>query len=263
MLDDVVGSEIYEQWTTAMPPTVIRTGDGALGALELAPGKITIVAGAPASGKTALCLQLLIDAMRFNSELRVLVASVEMTPHSLLDRTLSRLSGIALSKIIYRRWNEADLPRVELARETMRAIMPRIKFIRKKYSIGYVDEQSEQFGAHVVWLDYLQRFDGVGTQPDMRSAMASVMSMARKIAGQSRAVLAVSAISRPKDVNEPAALSSLRESSELEFGADDVFMLSPDRTSDRIRLRHLKARHSQACDVEVRFNPVVQSFSNV
>ncbi len=49
-------------------------------------------------------------------------------------------------------------------------------------------------------------------------------------------------------------LTSFRESSELELGADDAFILVPDVDSEDygtviIRLRHLKARHTQPKDL--------------
>ena len=46
-------------------------------------------------------------------------------------------------------------------------------------------------------------------------------------------------------------LASFKESSELEFGADDAFMLTTANESGEMVLKHLKARHSQPRDLRV------------
>ena len=45
-------------------------------------------------------------------------------------------------------------------------------------------------------------------------------------------------------------LASFRESSELEFGADDAFILvADDDQDDAVTLRHLKSRHGECRDM--------------
>ena len=53
------------------------------------------------------------------------------------------------------------------------------------------------------------------------------------------------------------SLASFRESSELEFGCDDAFILHPEADNaegDTMRLRHLKSRHGEAKDLLFRFD---------
>ena len=57
----------------------------------------------------------------------------------------------------------------------------------------------------------------------------------------------------------PVTLASFRESSELEFGADDAFILVPDE-DDTVVLRHLKARHTEAKDLVLQFDRRCQRF---
>jgi len=57
-------------------------------------------------------------------------------------------------------------------------------------------------------------------------------------------------------------LASFRESSELEFGADDAFILVPDeKRDDEVILRHLKARHTEPKDVRLTFDRRIQRFA--
>ena len=57
-------------------------------------------------------------------------------------------------------------------------------------------------------------------------------------------------------------LASFRESSELEFGADDAFILVRDPDDETgVILRHLKARHTEAKDIALTFDRPRQRFT--
>ena len=78
----------------------------------------------------------------------------------------------------------------------------------------------------------------------------------------------ISAIGRTKDskgrssyAGDGLNLASFRESSELEFGADDAFILTPDgEDDDAVTLRHLKSRHGEARDISLTFRRALQRF---
>ena len=80
--------------------------------------------------------------------------------------------------------------------------------------------------------------------------------------------LVVAAVGRQRDSKgrtsyaaDALSLASFRESSELEFGADDAFMLAPAESQGEVVLKHLKARHSEPRDVRLRFDGARQSFT--
>ena len=85
------------------------------------------------------------------------------------------------------------------------------------------------------------------------------------------AVLVISAVGRTKDSKgrssydgDSLSLASFRESSELEFGADDAFILVSDGAdADTVTLRHLKARHSEAKDLQLQFERSLQRFAPI
>jgi replicative DNA helicase len=57
-------------------------------------------------------------------------------------------------------------------------------------------------------------------------------------------------------------LASFRESSELEFGAEDAFLPVKDGDDDQaVTLRHLKARHTEARDLTLHFDRACQRFT--
>jgi replicative DNA helicase len=83
-------------------------------------------------------------------------------------------------------------------------------------------------------------------------------------------VIALSAVGRSRDDKGRSSyggsglnLASFRESSELEFGADDAFILAPiaDNKPGTLILKHLKCRHGKPQDLFLRFDRKHQDFS--
>ena len=75
-------------------------------------------------------------------------------------------------------------------------------------------------------------------------------------------------MSRSKDARgrstygEGLNLASFRESSELEFGADDAFILLPDAEDrGRVTLHHAKSRHGEPRDIALSFEGRLQRFT--
>lgn len=69
---------------------------------------------------------------------------------------------------------------------------------------------------------------------------------------------------------EGLSLASFRETSELEYGADDAFILSPDYQAKtegdatcRVVLKHLKSRHGETKDISLTFDRKHQRFSSL
>ncbi len=101
------------------------------------------------------------------------------------------------------------------------------------------------------------------------------MDFLRQFADFGVAVLLLSSVGRTKDnkgrtsySGDGLNLASFRESSELEFGADDAFMLVPsddggDYGTVTVTLRHLKARHTQPKDLVLEFDRRTQRFTEI
>src|SRR5262245_16055053 len=78
------------------PPVLFPAGAGDLARVEIGPGLVSLIGGAPGAGKTAFTMQAVIDGLRLTPTLRAVCCNVEMPPAVLLDRQLARLSGIDL-----------------------------------------------------------------------------------------------------------------------------------------------------------------------
>src|SRR5947207_1884403 len=96
-------ADALDQWRddvlSGKPPVLFPVGTGELAHVEIGPGTVTLLGGAPGAGKTAFTMQLVIDALRMTPTLRAICCNVEMGVGVLLDRQLARLSGVDLSTI--------------------------------------------------------------------------------------------------------------------------------------------------------------------
>jgi replicative DNA helicase len=266
-------AEILPGWRdevlSGQPPTLYPVGEDALSRLEIGPGHIVLIGGGPGSGKTALTMQLAIDALRLTRTLKAAVCNVEMPPNVLLDRQLARLSGVPLTDIRYRRLDAYAEP-IGRGIDTLDALANGLAFVRPPYTIENVTATAEAFGAKLLLLDYIQRIEAPGEHADRRGAVDASMSHLRQLADDGLALIVVSAVGRSKDASGRSTysnlgLASFRESSELEFGADDAFILEP--TSEKaenagvIRLKHVKSRHGEMADLWLNFDGRYQDFT--
>lgn len=268
-------ADAFDAWRSDVlsgkPPKLYRIGSGDLERIEIGPGLVTLIGGAPGAGKTAFTMQATIDALRFDPELRAVVANIEMPPAVLLDRQLSRLSGIDLRTIRYRQCGAEHGERLAAGLATLESVTDRLAFVRSPFDLGNVAATADAFDAGLLVLDYIQRFTPPGEHDTKRGSVDASMNYLRQFADAGVAVVVISAVSRSKDAKgrssyagEGLNLASFRESSELEFGADDAFILHPDDDDDdgdTIRLKHLKSRHGEADDVLLRFDRPRQSFT--
>lgn len=270
----LTAGDVFDRWRddvlTGAPPVLYPVGTGELARLEIGPGRVTLFGGAPGGGKTALVMQIMSDALRLTPWLRVLVCSVEMSPTVLLDRQLARLSGIDLGTIRHRRFGAEHADCLDQALATLEALTERLCFVRTPFSLKNVANSADAFQADVVVLDYVQRIAPPGNHRDKRGAVDASMDYLRQFADADVAVIAVAAVSRTKDSRGRSTydgaelnLASFRESSELEYGADDAYLLVPESNGGMITLRHLKARHSERRDLHLLFDPRLQRFTSV
>jgi replicative DNA helicase len=258
---------------TGQPPTLYPVGDGELARLEIGPKLVTLFGGSPGAGKTAFTMQLTLDALRLNPTLRAVVCNVEMPPSVLLDRQLARLSGISAEAIRTRRLDQQHAQRLDAGLATLESVADRLCFVRPPFTLENAAKSFDDFRGGLLLLDYIQRIPPPGQHGDRRGSVDATMDYLRQFADEGghsgAAVLVVAAVARQKDSRgrstysaESLSLASFRESSELEFGADDAFILAPnDRAEGVVVLRHLKARHTEPRDVRLRFDRRLQRFS--
>jgi replicative DNA helicase len=264
------GEELFQRWCDD-----VNNGTGpevyphSLRAPVISPGNIMLIGGAPAAGKTALVMQVVVEALRHTDHVRALVANVEMSPEALLDRQLARLCGIEAEVIRRRQFDDRHRKRLPTGIKPIREIIDRLAFLEPPFSLDNVANAADRHHANIVVLDYVQRIVPPGQAEDGRARVNDTMSVLRKFAASGVAIIAVSALGRGRDKQgrssydaESMGLASFRESSELEYGADDAYILAPtgDADPNRVRLLHLKSRHGAQETLDLSFDRARQLF---
>lgn len=267
-------SDLLDDWRDSIsqgtPPTFYPVGTGELARLEVGPGLVTLLGGAPGQGKTALTMQLVFDALKLTPDLRALICNVEMPPSVLLDRQLARLADIDLTLIRHRRIDAEHADRLDRGLSALEHLSERLAFVRPPFDLANVATSADAFDAGLIVLDYIQRIGPPGEHGDRRGSVDATMGYLRQFADAGTALIVVAAVSRSKDnkgrssYSEGLNLASFRESSELEFGCDDAFILMPveadEEPSSRVVLKHLKSRHGEAKDIPLSFDRPHQRF---
>lgn len=107
------------------------------------------------------------------------------------------------------------------------------------------------------------------TSGGIRQNVIEVMNKLRDIAGAGIAVLLISSVGRVRNEagnssydSSGMGLASFKESGEIEYGADDAYIMVPgSKGTDEVILQHVKSRYSQCADTPLTFDRRVQRFS--
>jgi len=242
------------------PPPRYATGPG-FESVDLAPGRILVLAGCPGSGKSALAAQWTLAALEADPSIRALSANVEMDPSLQIQRLVSHVSGVPLTDIFER---TADPARLDRGFDRLAAVADRLAFSTRPFDMDTLQQDGAKWEANLLTVDYVQRFR-LGDEPDSRKRIDGIMDALRRIAGpQDVAVLVVSAVARQRGDGVSSynglGLASLRGSSELEFGADSVHILTRDPDAGDL-LTCPKRRYGEPVDLRVVFDKARMTFT--
>lgn len=236
--DDALG-EALEQAQAAFARdgrlTGVTTGlidlDQKLGGLH--PSDLLILAGRPSMGKTALALNIAINAARAGA--RVFFPSLEMSKAQLALRALAdfaEVSGDRLRKGMVRR---DELARVEDARHEFRSLPIHIDDtggIHIAKLCARARRQHRKTGLDLIVVDYLQLVTTDSGKGGNRVQEVSQITGALKALAKELnvPVLALSQLSRQVEAREDKRpmLSDLRESGSIEQDADVVMFVYRD-----------------------------------
>lgn len=253
------------------PPREFRIASEPWGTFAFRPAEVSVIAAPPGKGKTALIAQAVVDALRLSDDATALFVNVEMTPGVILGRQISRLSGIPYEKIANHDIGAGRTHLFNDAIKTLGTISSRLAFMKPPYTIERIWEAVCKMEPQILVIDYVQRIQCGSVGSDTRQRLNDLVHEARQIANSGVCVSLVSAVSRTtskKDggySSQELGLGSFRESSEIEYGCDDAYVLGEERVDDltgvkTMCLKHLKSRNHRCAHLRLEFDGAFQRF---
>lgn len=242
------------------------------------PGELIVLAARPAMGKTAFALNLLLNAALKHGK-SVAFFSLEMGSEQIVDRLLSAVSEIHMSRMQKGQLNESDFAELGEAMEKLGetsifiddqggATIPMLKSKLRKIKI-------ERGALDMVVIDYLQLMSGAESKfAGNRVQEISEISRGLKVLARELKIpiIALSQLSRNVEsrVDKKPQLSDLRESGAIEQDADSVIMLYRDEYYDPDTDRKgtadvlvRKNRNGNVGEVELVFKGEIQKFYDI
>ena len=155
-------------------------------------------------------------------------------------------------------------------------VVSRLAFVKAPYTLDRIADAADDHGADLVVVDYLQRVEPPGRFNGMREKINALMSIIRQLVDAEIGILAAAALTRSRDSKgrssydgKHLSLASFRESSELEYGCDDAFLLypteddaDPEEPVRLMTLNHAKSRDGETKDVVLKFHRRFQKFED-
>jgi replicative DNA helicase len=243
------------------------------------PGKLYVVAGRPAMGKTAYVLNLLMNAAKL-SKRPVAIFTLEMDDQETISRLLSTESGVDSKKITDGELDSAEWARINKAT----GALERVKF--------FIDDTSglkmfelrakarrlvAKEGVAMIAIDYLQLMSGDGKNHNREQQISEISRGLKTLAMELKIpVIALSQLSRSVESrggDKRPQLQDLRESGSIEQDADTVsFLYRPEyygieRKSDGsstkglVEVIHKKHRAGEPGTDQLYFRPNASLFT--
>lgn len=219
---------------SGVSPAFLRTSLPKLDrAVHIKPGNLVILGGYPSDGKTALALQMALEA---GKEYKVGFFSLETDQATLMDRMAANQSGVQLETILSNGLGDDDWARLATAASaTSSRQVDRIQ--ASGYSVGDVRALTRAKGYQVIYIDYLQLLRGDNPRASRYEQVSQISRDLHNLAQQEGvAVIALSQLSRPdpdkKGNVPPPSMRSLRDSGQIEQDADVILLLSQSKLWD-------------------------------
>lgn len=273
----------FEDLEKGTPPVRWPVGEG-WGTFSFRPHEVTVIGGAAESGKTALCLNLIWQAMQLTPTLRVLIANNESEWPTLMERMTAMLADVNLRHVQDRdRKHFGPEKRVRI-KAAFQAVADRIDFVEMTSPLEETIESALKFRADIVLIDTLQKTKLAGYDGEVGDRVGRIMPMLRDLAHEGPCVLAAAQLSREgtkhlkfragSRTRDELDLAAFYANSEIESSADNAFLLVYEKGARvhqeggedeyvpiPMELRDVKGRNRQTCNIPLLFDGRYQKFT--
>jgi replicative DNA helicase len=242
------------------------------------PGELVIVAGRPSMGKTALALNIAVNAAT-RGKVPVAVFSLEMSDESLTGRILCSTAGVSMRKV--RRGMITNREKSQLT-AALGPLGEAPMFIDDTAGLNALEirararrKQSEA-NLGLIIIDYLQLMEAHGAGRRDRNRQQEISEISRALKAMAKElnvpVVALSQLSRQPEArpDKRPQLSDLRESGAIEQDADLVLLLfraklyarEGDEVDDTAEVNIAKQRNGPLGTVKLTFLDDCMRFEN-
>ena len=220
-----------------------------------------IVAARPSMGKTAIAIQIMCSVA--NSGRKVLMFSLDMKATSILQRIVSRISAVPLSKIRSGNLNVAEYATV--TEMTHKVTQWPITIIDRPATDIDVIQKTKEIDPDLVLVDYLQLVNPSTKTGNANYDYGEVSKAMKHMANeQNIPVILLSQLSRGAEKeNRMPRLSDLRDSGQIEQDADLILFLHAekgDHTTEKREVILAKQRQGDCGIWSMKFNRKIQRF---
>jgi replicative DNA helicase len=189
-------------------------------------GELWVIGALPGRGKTAAGLQIAASAARAGTP--TLFFSLEMGKDQLLLRLLSGESGVSATKVRNPRWlNESQ---IQYLTNSAGDVMEWPLYVDDSSSLTAHELMARaklyirRFGVKLIIVDYLRLIEAQGRE--LRERVANAANCLRQVAkDENVAVVALSQLKRPPNINDRPTMIDLKESGDVEAHAHTVLLL--------------------------------------
>jgi replicative DNA helicase len=198
-------------------------------------GELVIIAGRPSMGKTALALNVAVNASR-RRDIPVAIFSLEMSTESLVQRLMCAEAGISMRSLRLGRLSPQERAKLAAA---MGPLAEAKIYIDDSPGLSALDIrararrlEAEHPDLGLVIIDYLQLMEAPGERRRDRNRQQEISDTTRALKAMAKElrlpVIAISQLSRAPETrggDKRPQLSDLRESGAIEQDADLVLLL--------------------------------------
>jgi replicative DNA helicase len=257
-------------------PTGFKDLDGILAGLQKS--DLFVLAARPSMGKTALVLNLALN-IAVDSKAPVLIFSLEMSKEQLVDRMLSRESGVDAWALRTGNLSDSDFEKIGQA---MGSLSEAPIYIDDTPGITVSElrtkarREAHQHELGLIIVDYLQLMSGGGKFSSDGNRVQEISEISRGLKGIARELrvplIALSQLSRSVESRHPQIpqLADLRESGSIEQDADVVaFIYREDYYNPQTERKNItdilikKHRNGPTGGVELYFDKEKQRFRSL